>query len=1666
MHSKKNRVFIKIFKIVGWVLISVVLLLATIALLIQIPAIQLKLTQKAISFLEKKIGTKVSLESIYIGFPKEIVLKGIYLEDQQGDTLLYAKKFSIDTDLWALTRNEIQLNDVTLETAVAFVHRSEKDSSFNFSYILEAFAGDSTAVPDTLEQKKWDFSIESISLQKIRLEYQDLLEGNMVNLSLGDFELTMDAFDLRRNTFGVEKIVLTDTRARIQQTKISVAKETTENNDIPDSSALHFSLKEIALSNVYASYEHSALGQQLRLDLGEAKLEAEKIDLNSREINLNGLTLKRTFIAYQQSDAETLALPDKKTLPKNTADLENQTWKISLGTLDLANNSLQYYDFTKPQLNGAIDFDHLWVTNLTIDARDILYSPSEIKGDLRGFSFQEKSGFTVKSFTGRILVTETSAVLNDFLLLTGNSRLQLEAKAGFSSFKNLSANYQQATLSTDIQNSHINVRDILYLNPNLLDSIQLNLPVNSNLRIDASIAGSVNNLKIKHLVFGLLSDTNLRTSGTISGLPEAKKMRMNIALNKFYTTKADMEKVLPDSLLPDSLALPDWLNLQGAFQGTTEVASFNTLLTSSVGTIQANGKMNLDSSSALRGYDAKVAVDQLSIGKILMKPDSVMGKLTMSAELHTNGLSPEEMNGSLTALVNSFEFKGYQYKDLKLKGGIRNNVINGQVTMTDENLDFTLTGGYNYQDKVPAYNIMFDLKNADFKALNLTLRPLKARGTLLVNMATSDFKILNGNIGIRKVAIFNGNDLYAVDSLLFVSIDQEGKSEINIDSDLLAAKFEGSINIFALSEVLHGYFHTYYSLHDSLDIKDVGNQHFSFNIKLKNTDLLTGILIPELKSFVPGEIKGEFDSEAKRLDLSMEINQIQYANIGVKSFKFTAKSDPSALQYNFMADEIKVDSMRVDGLEFKGIVANDSIRTDLIIRDSVDTEKYVLAGTFFSRDQGFELSLLPESIKLNYQKWSVPENNFFRFGGEKMIAQNVELTNVREKIIIESSEKSGSPILIGFRELNLEYLSSMIAQQKPLSGLLNGDINLYPGSTGMTFTSDIRVDNFSISEVPWGDIALAVEQKTKNRFDVDFLMTGKENNMTAKGFYTGGETAAINLILNIDKFNVASLQPLVYSQLENLTGTLSGKMQIGGTPLRPDINGNLKINETQFLSNYLQSSFKIDDETITFNNEGLSFDQFEIKDINQNTARLDGVILTKTYRDFNFKLNLIANQFRLFNTTKEDNGLYYGKADIKANARIRGTMTSPIIDMEIGLSEGSDLTYVVPQSKFAVLETEGIVKFVDKTFEGDPFMKRISKEVIDTVKSAFTGVDLTAKITLSDKTSFTIVIDPITQDQLSIKGNSTLTLKIDPTGDIQLSGRYEISEGSYNLSFYKFVKRKFAIESGSTITWSGDPLNAEMDIRAIFKVETAPIELFSNQLTGSDASEVNQYKQRLPFLVYLNIGGQLLQPKIGFKLEMPMNKRNAFGGNVYARLQDINTRESDLNKQVFALLILKRFIADNPFENQTASGFEGTARSSVSKILAEQLNRLSENVKGVELSFDIKSYEDYSGAKAQGQTKLQLGLSKTLFNDRLVVKLSGNVDIEGQNTNRQATDYIGDLALEYKLTPDGRFRITGFRNSNYDMIDGELTETGAGLIYVKDYNTLGELFKANANSKN
>ena len=231
--------------------------------------------------------------------------------------------------------------------------------------------------------------------------------------------------------------------------------------------------------------------------------------------------------------------------------------------------------------------------------------------------------------------------------------------------------------------------------------------------------------------------------------------------------------------------------------------------------------------------------------------------------------------------------------------------FSGSAELTDKNLDFKLEGDLDYNESIPKYKIELELKNADFQALNFSQRPLKARGTLEVDLATSDFKLINGDLGIRKFAIHNGQDMYAVDSLLFASIDQEGKSEISLRSDIIDGNFEGTINLYSLPDVIRRHFNQYFSLHDTAYDKPAGQQDFKFDLTIKNTDLITEILVPELDPFTPGEIKGQFDSQADKMDLHIGLSDIRYAGVGTDSITFNLTSNKQRLDYQLAVRKIQ-----------------------------------------------------------------------------------------------------------------------------------------------------------------------------------------------------------------------------------------------------------------------------------------------------------------------------------------------------------------------------------------------------------------------------------------------------------------------------------------------------------------------------------------------------------------------------------------------------------------------------------------------------------------------------------------------------------------------------------------------------------------------------------------
>jgi hypothetical protein len=205
----------------------------------------------------------------------------------------------------------------------------------------------------------------------------------------------------------------------------------------------------------------------------------------------------------------------------------------------------------------------------------------------------------------------------------------------------------------------------------------------------------------------------------------------------------------------------------------------------------------------------------------------------------------------------------------------------------------------------------------------------------------------------------------------------------------------------------------------------------------------------------------------------------------------------------------------------------------------------------------------------------------------------------------------------------------------------------------------------------------------------------------------------------------------------------------------------------------------------------------------------------------------------------------------------------------------------------------------------------------------------------------------------------------------------------------------------------------------------------------------------------------LLHPAIDFEIQLPPEDKGILGGAVNQKLSMLNEDESALNKQVFALLVLGRFIQENPLQAETG-GTSTLVRATVGKLLSAQLNQLSSKlISGVELDFDVQSFNDYQTGEAEGRTQVEVGVKKQLFNNRLSVQVGGSVDVEGESAKQnKASEITGDVKIEYALTKDGRYRLKGFRHNQYEgALEGQLIETGVGVAFVRDFNKWKNLFR-------
>ncbi|HRN98670.1 MAG TPA: translocation/assembly module TamB domain-containing protein, partial [Flavobacterium sp.] len=745
--------------------------------------------------------------------------------------------------------------------------------------------------------------------------------------------------------------------------------------------------------------------------------------------------------------------------------------------------------------------------------------------------------------------------------------------------------------------------------------------------------------------------------------------------------------------------------------------------------------------------------------------------------------------------------------------------------MDDPNLTFTLDAGGGFSGKYPTGKLKLNLDIADLNRLNLHAGPMKLRGEVDADIDDSDPDNLNGRVDLHRIQILKDADPIVLDSISVVALSTADSNSISLKSQFVRAKMKGKYKLTQLPTAVKNTISKYYNVNHG-PVQPTDPQVVDFQIRVTDDKMLEKIA-PQIAGLEPIDIQGSFRSVSDSLAIMGRIPRLVYGSNQISGVKMDVRTERDSLVYHITVDAVENDQFLLPFTELSGNIKDDVISYRLFIRDRAKKDQYAIAGTLKSIDGETEISLDPDGLLLNYEKWTLSPDNVLRFGKQGIYANNFELSREGSSLKIQSeSEAANAPLDVIVSNFKLSTLLNMIRKDELLAnGTLNGEATLRDLTGTMSFTSDLTISKLEFQGNPVGDLSIKVNNQTVDTLKADVSLTGNGNQLNINGDYRLSQQA-FDLKLDIDRLNIESIQGFTFGNIRDGEGFLSGQMDITGTPTAPRVNGELKFNDVGLRVTQLNSFFKDIDETMTFDAQGILMDSFTVYDQKDNRLIVDGRVLTQDYRDYTFDLTVNAENFRAINSKQKDNDQFFGDLFVDARLDIKGTPQSPVVRGNLKVNEDTKFTVALPQSDPSIADREGIVEFVD---EDNQLLQEteMMKSALD--QSALKGMDVAVNIETVKEAILSLIVDKGNGDFLELQGEAQLTGGIDPSGKTTLVGKYEFTDGAYEMTF-NLIKRRFEIKPGSFLIWNGEPTAANVNLTAIYNVEAPPIDLVGDQL--------------------------------------------------------------------------------------------------------------------------------------------------------------------------------------------------------------------------------------------
>ena len=1339
------------------------------------------------------------------------------------------------------------------------------------------------------------------------------------------------------------------------------------------------------------------------------------------------------------------ALASKDTLKKET------NLDLRINSVLIRRGKIAYDVLSVPETPGKFNASHIGVDQLTATVSLKALKKDSLHAIVRRLSFVEQSGFGLNQLSFRTIANNNQLSLRDFKLELSNTALTMDSlEVRYDSLASLPKLMDDVTYQGKLAGNFYPTD----LSPFVPVLKGLERPINLAL----AFKGKGKDVECPELLISDAGHLRLNAEALVYDWDAKLDMFVDGKITNFHVTSEGLHYYMTNltGSLPPILKQLGYVRFQGEAGGYLSQMKVMSKIQTKAGQLDADLLVNSDKDFN-RTYSGSLKSKDLNLGLLL---NNVKKFGMADFEIEVSGFNYMDKTkypeSTIKGVIHRFDYSDYRYENITLDGLYKDGGFNGQLALDDVNGQVRIDGSFNVAKSVSDFNLKASVKKLRPYELHLSDKYVDSDISLdlLADFSGSSVDDVNGRVLLKDLILNAPNEQgYQLDSLKITAGMVKGKKELHVQSPFITALIRGDYSYktvpSSILRTMQKYIPSLITLSDGMP---KSQNNFQFDVKISNTDLLRKFFFIPIEVHMPATLSGYVNDQDSRLKLEGSFPRITYNGTLYESG--TLLFDNPSDQLNCQARGsmlMKSGAMLTLSADIKA--EQDRMKTLLNWGNNTDVTYggRVSALTHFRKTEGrdsrlqADIEFLPSQIVLSDTVWNIRSSHVAIDSGRVFVDNFlVERPNQHLRIDGKISKEDNDSCLVDLKNIDVKYVLDIVRfDDVEFGGLATGKVHLKSILKNLSMQTRLHVHQFAVNKGLMGEADIkGVWDNELGGIRLDAQIAEEGLSSTHVTGYVSPKLKGLDLNIEADSTNIGLLDTYLEGIFSEMKGRVNGNVRLFGTFKTLDLEGRVRAMIDAKVD-VLNTYFQVRNDSIHIRPGEFAFENVRVYDREGHTGQVNGYLRHNHLKNLTYNFDINSNNLLMYYSNDPGDLLFYGTVYGTGNVQLNGGNNAMNVNARVTTGPNTTFTYVTGLTAEAT--NNQFITFVDKT------PKRV-QDMVETDFYHFTDANkkqeeegpemdlrINMQIEATPDANMKVVMDPVAGDNITARGSGNFNVSFYNKGDFRMFGDYNIERGMYKLSMEEVIRKDFTLQSGSTITFTGDPYQANLDVKAVYTVNSASWSDLTPDATLSQSTvKVN---------CIMNMTGSLASPNISFDLELPMVSEED-----RELVRSVTSTEEQMNTQIIYLLGIGKFYTydyannANQSSNTTSSLAFSTLSGQLNNMLSQVMDNKDWNI-GANLS---------TGQQGWSTVEAEAMLSGRLLNNRLLI--NGNF---GYRENVMAnTNFVGDFEAIWLLTKNGDFRLRGYNQTNDRYFTkSTLTTQGIGFIYKKDFNRWNELFQ-------